>query len=163
TVKTTTRLLVVASIIALLVAGANSIRTKAAPTLPAVIKMPSQIAGGRAVTFTITNMPQASDTVKRKEWDDRVAQFQKLYPNVTVKDDEYTYDPQTFPAKVAAKQIPTMFSVYLTDPQKYIDAGIASDITAIFDANKLRDVYNTDIINLVTKDNKVYGLPWNAY
>src|SRR5205814_9577846 len=56
-----------------------------------------------------------------------------------------------------------MFSVYLTDPQKYIDAGIAQDITDIFDANKLRDVYNSDIISLVTKNNKVYGLPWNAY
>src|SRR5205809_3921441 len=99
--------------------------TRAAPPLPSVIKMPQQIAGGRPVTFTITNMPQQSDTVKRKEWDDRVAQFQKLYPNVTVKGDEYTYDPQTFPAKVAAKQVPTMFSVYLTDPQKYIDSGVA--------------------------------------
>ncbi len=137
--------------------------TRAAPPLPSIIKMPQEIAGGRPVTFTITNMPQQSDTVKRKAWDDRVARFQKLYPNVTVKGDEYTYDPQTFPAKVAAKQVPTMFSVYLTDPQKYVVSGVATDITAIFDAHKLRDVFNSDIIGLVTKDNKVYGIPWNAY
>jgi ABC-type glycerol-3-phosphate transport system substrate-binding protein len=131
--------------------------------LPNAIKMPAQIAGGRPVTFTITNMPQQSDTIKRKQWDDRVARFQKMYPNVTVKGDEYTYDPQTFPAKVAAKQLPTMFSVYLTDPLKYISSGVATDITDIFDASKLRDIYNTDIINLVISNNKVYGLPWNAY
>jgi len=160
-VKTTTRLLLVACFIALMAGGMN--HTQAEPSLPSIIKMPAQIAGGRPVTFTITNMPQQSDTVKRKELDDRVAQFQKLYPNVTVKGDEYTYDPQTFPARVAAKQIPTMFSVYLTDPHKYVDSGVATDITTIFDANNLRDVYNSDIINLVTKGNKVYGLPWNAY
>jgi len=131
--------------------------------LAAIIKMPEKIADGRAVTFTITNMPQQTDTVKRKEWDDRVAKFQKMYPNVTVQGLEYTYDPQTFPAKVAAKQVPTMFSVYLTDPLKYINSGVARDITTIFDANKLRDVFNTDILGLVTKDNKIYGLPWNAY
>jgi ABC-type glycerol-3-phosphate transport system substrate-binding protein len=125
--------------------------------------MPEKIAGGRPVTFTITNMPQQSDTVKRKEWDDRVARFEKMYPNVTVQGDEYTYDPSTFPARDAAKQVPTMFSVYLTDPAKYISTGVATDITSIIDANKLRDVFNTDILNLVTADNKVYGLPWNAY
>src|SRR5258706_2582764 len=56
-----------------------------------------------------------------------------------------------------------MFQVYLTDPHKYIDTNVATDITTIFDANKLRDVYNTDVINLMIKDNKVYGLPYAAY
>ncbi len=159
--KTSIRFMLAACLVALLCT--TFISTKAAPTLPSIIKMPDQIAGGRPVTFTITNMPQQTDTVKRKQWDDRVARFQKKYSNVTVQGLEYTYDPQTFPAKVAAKQVPTMFSVYLTDPQKFINSGVATDITAIFDANKLRDVFNTDIINLTIKDDKVYGLPWNAY
>src|SRR5260221_9589725 len=159
--KSTIRFILVACVIALM--SANFRSTQAASTLPAVIKMPAKIAGGRAFTFTITNMPQKTATVVRKEWEDRVARFQKMYPNVTVQGDEYTYDPQTFPAKVAAKQVPTMFSVYLTDPTKYISSGLAADITDIIDANKLRDVWNTDLVNLVTSNNKVYGIPWNAY
>src|SRR5258708_6375568 len=159
--KSTIRFILVVCVIALM--SANFRSSQAASKLPAVIKMPAQIAGGRAVTFTITNMPQKTATVVRKEWDDRVARFQKMYPNVTVQGDEYTYDPQTFPAKVAAKQVPTMFSVYLTDPTKYISSGLAADITDIIDANKLRDVWNTDLVNLVTSNNKVYGIPWNAY
>ena len=51
----------------------------------------------------------------------------------------------------------------MTDPQKYIDSGVAADITDIFDANNLRDVFNTDILNLAIKDDKVYGIPYNAY
>src|SRR5450432_2871602 len=143
--KRTIRFVLAACVIALMSASFST--SQAAPTLPAVIKMPAQIAGGRPVTFTITNMPQKTDTVTRKEWDDRVARFEKLYPNVTVQGDEYTYDPQTFPAKVAAKQVPSMFSVYLTDPQEYINSGLAADITDIINANKLGDVYNSDLIN----------------
>jgi multiple sugar transport system substrate-binding protein len=137
--------------------------TKAADGVPAVIKMPAQIAGGRDVAFSITGMPPDTDIVKRQQWNGFVARFQKLYPNVKVEGTEYSYDPQTFPAKIAAKQVPTMFGVYLTDPQKYIDSGVAADITQIFDANKLRDVYNPDLIRIVSKGDKVYGLPDGAY
>jgi len=159
--KTMMRFAMIACVIALLSASLRS--AHAAADLPGIIKMPAKIAEGRPVTFSITNMPAETDTAARKQWDERIARFQKMYPNVTVQGSEYTYDPQTFPAKVAAKQVPTMFSVYLTDPQKYIDTGVAGDISAIFDANKLGDVYNGDVIRLVTKDKKVYGLPWNAY
>src|SRR3954471_2834532 len=115
--KTTARFILVAVVIAMMSAAFRP--TQAAAGVPAAVKMPEKIAGGRPVTFTITNMPPESDTVKRKEWDDRIARFQKLYPNVTVKGLEYTYAVDTFAALVAGKQVPTMFQVYLTDPRKY--------------------------------------------
>jgi multiple sugar transport system substrate-binding protein len=159
--KAIMRLVLLACVIVLLSTSFRA--TRAAADLTSAIKMPEKIAGGRAVTFSITNMPPESDTVKRKSWNEAVARFQKLYPNVTVEGLEYSYDPQTFPARIAAKQVPTMFQVYLTDPRKYIDSGVAADITAVIDTNKLRDVYNDELIRLVSKDNKVYGLPYNAY
>ncbi len=159
--KLNIRFMLLVCVVALL-SSVSSV-AKAADGVPAVIKMPAQIAGGRPVTFTITGMPPDTDIVKRQEWNDQVARFQKLYPNVTVSGSEYKYDPQTFPAKIAAKEVPNMFQVYLTDPQKYIDSGVAADFTTIFDANKLRDIYNTELINIVSKNNKVYGLPDGAY
>jgi len=137
--------------------------TQAAGTFPAIVTMPTQIAGGAAVTITVTNKPPASDAVGLKEWTDEVNRFEKLYPNVTVTGSEYSYAPDSFAALIAGDQVPTMFQVYLTDPQKYIDMGVAADITTIFDANKLRPVFNTDIINLAIKNDKVYGLPYGAY
>jgi len=130
---------------------------------PSVINMPAQIAGGRPVTITVTNKPPASDTVGLQAWTDQVARFEKLYPNVTVNGSEYTYAPDTFAALIAGNQVPTLFQVYLTDPQKYINAGVAADISTIFNANNLSKVFNPDIINLATKDGKVYGLPYGAY
>ncbi len=131
--------------------------------LPKVLNLPDQIAGGRAVTITVTNMPPETDTVVRKAWEDQVARFEALYPNVTIQGLEYTYAPDTFSALVAGNQVPTMFQVYMTDPMRWIDTGVAADITDIFDASKLRDVFNQDIISLATKDDKVYGIPYNAY
>ncbi|MBX3081115.1 MAG: extracellular solute-binding protein [Anaerolineae bacterium] len=131
--------------------------------LPEIVKMPDQIAGGRPVTFTITNMPPETDTAARPAWDAMVKRFQDKYPNVTVQGLEYTYQPDSFAALVAGQQVPTIFQVYMTDPQKYISTGVAADISSIIDANKLRDVFNTDILNLATNDGKVYGIPYNAY
>ncbi len=130
---------------------------------PAVVKLPAQIAGGRPVTITITNKPPASDVPGLKEWTDQVGRFEKLYPNVTVTGSEYTFAPDTFAALIAGNQVPTLFQVYLTDPKKYIDMGVAADITPIFDANNLRKTYNSDIINLGIENNKAYGMPYSAY
>jgi len=159
--KKTIRLIMVACAIALI--GATVHPSQAANPFPSVVKMPAQIAGGRAVTITVTNKPPASDAVTLKEWTDQVNRFEKQFPNVTVTGSEYTYTPDTFAALVAGGQVPTLFQVYLTDPQKYIDLGVAADITTIMDANKLRDVFNADILNLAVKGNKVYGIPYGAY
>jgi len=154
------RFLLIVCVIALL--GAGIINAQAALP-PTIVAMPAQIAGGRPVTITVTNKPPESDAVGLQTWTDQVARFNKLYPNVTINGLEYTYGPDTFAALIAGNQVPTLFQVYLTDPKKYIDAGVAADISTVFDANKLRDVYNKDIINLTIENNKVYGLPYGAY
>jgi len=132
-------------------------------TLTPVLNLPKEIAGGRPVTFTITNMPPETDTAAHQAWVDQANRFQALYPNVTVQGLEYTYAVDTFAALVAGNQVPTIFQVYMTDPMKYIDSGVAADISTVFDASKLRDIFNKDIVNLATKDDKVYGIPYNAY
>ncbi|MEO8397813.1 MAG: extracellular solute-binding protein, partial [Chloroflexota bacterium] len=111
----------------------------------------------------VMNKPPESDAIGLQTWTEQVARFNALYPNVTIEGLEYTYAPDTFAALIAGNQVPTLFQVYLTDPAKYISAGVAADISTVFDANKLRDVYNKDIINLGIVDDKVYGLPSGAY
>ncbi|MEO8606571.1 MAG: extracellular solute-binding protein [Chloroflexota bacterium] len=130
---------------------------------PAIITMPEKIANGDPVTITVTNMPPETDTAAHQAWLDQVGRFTALYPNVTIQGLEYTYQPDSFAALVAGNQVPTLFQVYMTDPQKYIDSNVAQDISDIFDANNLRDVFNKDIINLATKDDKIYAIPYNAY
>src|ERR1700686_4953243 len=73
----------------------------AAQSIPSVVKMPAQIAGGRPVTISIPDKPASSDAAGLKAWSDQVARFTALYPNVTVNGIEYVYDPVTFSALVA--------------------------------------------------------------
>jgi ABC-type glycerol-3-phosphate transport system substrate-binding protein len=51
----------------------------------------------------------------------------------------------------------------MTDPMKYIDSGVAADLTSLLSTAGVSDIFNKDIINLATKDSKVYAIPYNAY
>lgn len=131
--------------------------------LPNVIKMPAQIAGGRQVSIEVVGQPLDTQPDAVKLWNEQVARFQKMYPNVTVKGSQYQYTVDSFAALVAGKQVPTLFSVYLTDPSRLIEQGIAADITPYFESNNLKSIYNPDVLSLTMKDGKAYGIPEFAY
>jgi len=157
------RLAVTTGVIAMTGVATFPMLAQATAPFPSAVKMPAQIAGGRAVTFSVMNKPPASDAAGLKLWTDQVGRFEKAYPNVTINGSEYNYAPDTFAALVAGKQVPTLFQVYLTDPQKYINLGVAADISAIVSANNLSKVYNPDIYNLAINNGKVYGVSDGAY
>lgn len=138
--------------------------TAAAETgLPVVLKMPEQIAGGRPVAITVAGAPPDSQPTLAANYQAAIDRFQALYPNVTIRPDSYTYDPATFAALVAGNQVPTLFQAYFTDPAKMVSDGVAADLTSFFDAQGLKDLYNPQVLSLVTVDNKIYGVPMKAY
>src|SRR4051812_36762782 len=160
--KKALRLILLISMLVMMTAAFGSANAQDA-SLAAVLKLPKEIAGGRPVTISITNMPPETDTAAHQAWVDQAARFQALYPNVTIQGLEYTYQPDSFAALVAGGQVPTMFQVYMTDPMKYIDSGVAADLTDVLATAGVSDIFNKDIINLATKDSKVYAIPYNAY
>jgi ABC-type glycerol-3-phosphate transport system substrate-binding protein len=131
--------------------------------VPAVISMPAQIAGGRPVAITVAGTPPDSQPTLLANWMAAVDRFQALYPNVTIRGTDYAYNPDTFAALVAGNQVPTLFQVYLTDPEKMVSQGIAADLTSLVQAQGLDQVYNPQVMSLVTVDGKIYGLPMKAY
>jgi ABC-type glycerol-3-phosphate transport system substrate-binding protein len=132
-------------------------------TLPKVLNMPDQIAGGRPVVIIEVGIPPDSQPAILTTWKERAARFQKLYPNVTIRGNDYAYAPDSFAALVAGNQVPTLFQVYLTDSGKMIDQGIAADLSSIFTAQKLDKVYNARVLPMVSKNGKVYGIPMKVY
>lgn len=105
-----------------------------------------------------------------KDDDERLPQFQawkqKLeteYPNITVKPDYYPYDVNTFLPKAESGQLPNMFSTYFTEPVKIINAGYAADITSYMTKYGYDKAVNPDMLALVTKDGKIYGVPDSGY
>ncbi len=131
--------------------------------LPAVVAFPDQIAGGQPVEITVVQKPADSQPEAVAAWEAQVKRFQEKYPNVTIIGTDYAYAPDSFAALVAGDQVPTLFEVYLTDPGKMIEQGVAYDMTELVKAQKLDTVFNPDILAISTKDGKVYGLPRFAY
>ncbi|MBC7878701.1 MAG: hypothetical protein H7Y59_16140 [Anaerolineales bacterium] len=97
------------------------------------------------------------------DWHAAVERFQAKYPNVTVTGDEYAYTPDSFPALVAADQVPTQFQAYLTDRDLMVSQGLAADLTSLYEASGLDEVYNSSLLELVSADGKIYGMPIEAY
>ncbi len=131
--------------------------------LPAVINWPDQIAGGRPVSITVVQKPADSNPDAVAAWEEQVKRFQEKYPNVSIDGTDYAYTPDSFAALVAGDQVPTLFEVYLTDPNQMIDQGIAADLTSFIKDQKLDALFNPDILNISEKDGKYYGIPRFAY
>lgn len=140
--------------------------TEAAPegAMPAVLNMPDEIAGGRDVTITVVGKPPESNAAGLAAWEEQAARFEAKYPNVTIEGSDYTYTPDSFAALVAGGEVPTLFQVYLTDPSKMIEQGVAADITPIITEQGLDKVFNEQVLGIASDaDGNVYGIPLASY
>lgn len=134
----------------------------AAP-VPEVLTLPDQIAGGNPVTITVTEKPASDQPESLATWEAQVARFQELYPNVTIEGLEMEYQPAPFAALIAGNQLPTLFRTYFTEPEKFIAQGVIADLTPFFEAASVDDVFNPKILDVISSDGKVYGIPRDAY
>ncbi|MCA9909360.1 MAG: extracellular solute-binding protein [Anaerolineae bacterium] len=135
---------------------------EAAP-VPDVLTLPEQIAGGRDVTITVSEMPSADQAEARAQWEATAQRFMELYPNVTINGLELQYDPAAFTALIAGNQLPTLFRAYFTEPGKFIEQGAAADLTPYMEAAGIIDVFNPEILAVTSQDGTVYGIPKDAY
>jgi len=128
-----------------------------------VIAFPAEIAGGRPVEISVVGIPLESNPTGLADWHAAADRFMAKYPNVTVTGNDYVYAPDTFPALVAGDQVPTVFQGYLTDRDLMVGQGLAADLTSYYKAVKLDEVYNANLLSLVSADGKIYGMPIEAY
>lgn len=131
--------------------------------LPVIVQMPEEIAGGRPVEITVIGKPQESQPELLAGWEEQVARFEAMYPNVNIIGTDYAYSPDSFAALVAGNEEPTLFEVYLTDPGKMIDQGVAADLTPFFKQHGLDEVFNPNVLAITSRDGKIYGIPRFAY
>jgi multiple sugar transport system substrate-binding protein len=162
--KVKQRLLLVVLVIMLVssLSATMALGQDAAP-VPDILTLPDQIAGGRDVTITVSNMPSADQADLRTAWEAQAARFEALYPNVHIQGNEIQYDPAAFTALIAGGELPTLFRTYFTEPSKLIPQGVVADITQYFQAAGVADVFNPSILSITSQDGAVYGIPFNAY
>lgn len=117
----------------------------------------------KPVTISISNYPKENDTQGRKAWDANVKNLTEKYPYITVKADEYNYDVNTFMPKAASGQLPNLYTTYFTETDKIVSAGYAADITEGMKNNGYDGAINPELMKLVTKSGKIYGIPNFGY
>jgi len=92
-----------------------------------------------------------------------VKQYNLKYPGVVIRPSQYRYAVDTFVPMAEAKQVPTIFETWFTEPQKLIAGGFVKDITAEVKALGWDTKMNESIRNLLSKDGRLYGIPRDGY
>lgn len=116
------------------------------------------------VKITVSNMPPADRAEERALFEQRLAEFEKANPNITVEGTETVWDPSGFQALIAGGQMPTVLAVPFTEPQSLINRKQIADISAELKDVGLLDELNPAALEVVQDaDGKTYGVPIDAY
>lgn len=104
-----------------------------------------------------------TDPQQKELFENKKAAFEKEHPNVEVTADAWTFDLETFYAKAAAGLLPTLFSSYYSELKLLAQTGYVADITSVADELGLIDQMNPLILEILSDDGKLYGLPESSY
>lgn len=116
------------------------------------------------VTIRVGGWPEeATDPVSYAAYAGYLEKMNELYPNITVIQDSYSFDLQTYLPLAASGQLPTFYGVHFTECQKLIDNGYAGDITDTMAKYGYDKFLSPDALKLVEKDGRYYGLPAAYY
>ncbi len=116
------------------------------------------------VKISVGNWPdEKADPTRYKVYEGYLKKMNAKYPNIEIVPDTYQYSLDTFIVRSAADQIPTLFGSWYTEINKVIDAGAAKDITSIMKEKGYDKAMNKDVLELCTKDGKIYATPHDAY
>lgn len=94
---------------------------------------------------------------------DRKALFESENPDVVVEGDEWAYAIDTFFAKAAGGTLPTVFSTNFTELSTIISSNYSADLTEALKNRGYEGKFNQTILDLASKDGKVFSFPVGAY
>lgn len=133
----------------------------ATPDFP--LELPAEIAGGEDVSISVSACI-GEDEEQAERFDAQLQRFMDVYSNVTIERIEFCFSPEALAALTAGDNLPTLFGVPLTEPQRLIEQGIVADLTDEFDLFGITDVYNPAVLDVVSDaDGNIYGFPDFAY
>lgn len=115
---------------------------------------------GRTV-FSISGYPTKEGTSK-ESFDRKVTKFNENNPDAVVIPDVWNFELKTFYAKAAGNQLPNVFDTRYTEVAQCIDSGYVADITDALKKRGYEGKFNPAVLDIVTKDGKIYGFPYDA-
>ncbi len=100
---------------------------------------------------------------EKQNMEDRKQKFEADNTEFVIQPDNWSFDLKSFYAKAAGGQIPTVFQTNFTEVSQIINAGYGADLTDELKKQGLYDKINKDVLDVISKDGKVYAYPYGAY
>ena len=115
-------------------------------------------------TISVASLIPGSTKAATQEFAAQVAEFEKANPSIKVNSAEYQWTGPTFAAKLAARTLPTVFTVPFTDARSLGDNGQLADITTEVKALPYFNKFNPAVIAEGTDSKgQVVAVPTAAY
>lgn len=116
---------------------------------------------GRTI-ISVGGWPQ-KEGVALDNYNSRKERFEKDNPDVVVEPNAWSFDRKSFYAKAAGGQLPTVFGVAYTEMPEIISSEYSADITEALKKRGYDGKFNKSVLDIVSKDGKIYAFPNNAY
>ena len=117
-------------------------------------------AAPQDVTLRVVSLLPGSDQAAFDAFDERVAQFEELYPNIDVEAEEYEWKATTFAAQLAGGTLPDVYEIPFTDAKTLIENGQLADVDAQFNALPYAGDFNEALLEAGKgPDGHVYAIP----
>ena len=111
---------------------------------------------------SIGNWP-SKEGIDKENMEAKKARFEEANPEFEIVPDNWSFDLKSFYPKAAGGQLPIVYNTYFTEVSQIIAAGYSADITAQLKKDGLYDKFNPQVLDLVSKDGKVYAFPYDVY
>ncbi len=89
--------------------------------------------------------------------------FMEKYPDIVIERSTGSYTQETYMAKAASGQLPSVYYMPYTEVDKIVNAGFASDITEFMEKYNYKAYLRDEILDVISKDDKIYAVPMDAY
>ena len=93
----------------------------------------------------------------------RKTRFEEANKDEKINPDRWSFDLKSFYAKAAGGQLPTLYDANYTEASQIMDSNYSSDLTDVLKQHNLLDKFNKDVLNIVSKNGKIYAYPYSAY
>ena len=122
-----------------------------------------EAANDGKIEISIGDWPAETNKANYKEYIEKKEMFEKKYPNITIKPDNWAFSTDTFLPKAAGGTLPTMYNLPVTEVDKVVNAGYAMDITDKLEEYGYSGIVKEEIMNLCSRNDKCYFIPIYAY
>lgn len=105
----------------------------------------------------------SKDGPQKTSMEERKASFESSNPEFVIEPDNWSFDLDSFYAKAAGGQLPIVYNTNFTEVDLIATAGYGADLMPELKKQGLYDKMNKDVLDVVSKDGKVYAYPFAAY